>query len=68
VVRTFYESGQIFSEEEYKAGILEGTSKRYYTGGTVQYLNIFKNGQKVSTKAFEKNGTMKYDKSYPYAE
>jgi antitoxin component YwqK of YwqJK toxin-antitoxin module len=67
-VRTFYESGQIFSEEEYNAGILDGISKRYYTGGTVQYLNVFKNGQKISTRAYEKNGTLKYSKIYPYAE
>ena len=65
-VRTFYESGQIFSEEEYKDGILDGLSKRYYTGGTVQYLNVFKNGQKISTRAFDKNGTLKYSKEYPY--
>jgi antitoxin component YwqK of YwqJK toxin-antitoxin module len=68
IVRTFYESGQIFSEEEYKAGILDGISKRYYTVGTVQYLNVFKNGQKISTRAYEKNGVLKYNKSYPYSE
>ena len=55
----YFEAGEIFSEENYKNGLLEGDLKNYYKNGKVTEHTLYKNGLKHGvSKKYSDEGTL----------
>lgn len=47
IVKIYYPSGKIMSEESYKDDKLEGTVKKYDESGKITSEEFFKNGNRI---------------------
>lgn len=63
--RTYYESGNLMSEGEYKDGSLNGTVTIYYENGVTKQLETYENGRKIKIKIFDPKGHLKAGPQYP---
>jgi len=52
----YYENGQLRSETPYRDDKIEGIVKMYREDGSVQRVDIYKNGEKTEEKTYNKEG------------
>lgn len=64
-VRDYHENGQLYQEETYKDGELEGISKEWYENCELKLESIYKNGISDGvSKGWHENGQLKHESAY----
>ena len=59
---TWYENGQMSYKANFVAGEYEGEAATWSTNGLQQSVSVFQNGNEVSRKAWDENGSLiKFD-------
>ena len=62
---TYYESGALMTESNYKNGKLEGLEKDYYESGALQGERNYKNDKPVGlAKEYSESGVIQYIDTY----
>ncbi len=46
----YYPGGQLKAVAHFKDGVPAGTAKQYYKSGEIQYIDIYKNGEKTTNR------------------
>ncbi|GAA3961986.1 energy transducer TonB [Hymenobacter antarcticus] len=54
----WFASGEMRGRRTYKAGQLEGQAVVYYSGGTIQQLSLYQQGQEKSRQCFDVSGQL----------
>jgi antitoxin component YwqK of YwqJK toxin-antitoxin module len=65
VTRAYYDSGRLWTEESYKDNEPHGTSKEFYPGGEIKYIDTYKKGQKINRKTYDESGKLLSEQDYP---
>ena len=52
----YYESGQLKQEVNFVNDKQEGINKGYYESGGIEFIDTYKNGQRINRKKYDKNG------------
>lgn len=60
--RTFYPSGTVKSEWEYKDGKRDGTARHYTEEGNLRFLDEYSGDKRVSRKEFDERGNLLSEK------
>ncbi|HAR62042.1 MAG: hypothetical protein DKM50_01735 [Candidatus Margulisiibacteriota bacterium] len=65
IFTTHDKSGRLVDHMSYADGkVLFGTRKEYYENGLTKYMDSYRNGVKISRRAYEENGNLKFTKNY----
>lgn len=65
ITKSYYRSGSQRAEWNYGDNRLDGITRIYYENGGIQYIDTYKNGQKVNRKAYDSKGKLEFDQDYP---
>ena len=68
ISKSYYESGQLDEEVNFKNEKREGIAKRYYESGGIEYIETYKDGQKINRKAYDKRRKLEFSHDYPYTK
>ena len=52
--KLYYESGNLRQEGNFKDDKQDGITKTYYPNGGIMYIDIYRNGQKINRKAYDR--------------
>lgn len=62
--KVYRESGGLILEATLRDGKEDGKSKTYREDGSIEYIDAYKNGEKINRKAFDIEGKLLFDQDY----
>lgn len=63
---TYYPSGKVKTQWTMKNGKAEGPVTTYYEDGEILYIDIYKDGQRLSRKKYSVEGKLEFEQQYSY--
>jgi antitoxin component YwqK of YwqJK toxin-antitoxin module len=62
--KTYYKSGQIMSEIDFKDNKINGMMKKYYKDGMYKAIDVYENGKLTRRSEYDESGALAFDKEY----
>lgn len=65
-VETYYPNGKVKTQWTMKDGRADGPVTTYYEDGEILYIDIYKDGQRLSRKKYSVEGKLEFEQQYSY--